>query len=419
MKFSQSSVKHIIVLCLFSLFTIYLNFHLFIDIIQLYNVDYHDTINQPRIFQSNATLVVHSTQNQSNATLIVHSNAFCDHLLPKKQFYIGFQHKTGHIIGQHLFKYLSEYCGHGFVLYHAKSMDNHPYLIYNLLNIINDTDTHMIYHFTRDPLSTILSGYNYWRNGKESWVKNRNVTTLHHDTRFIHFDYELNKSYDLARASTQNVVTRTPYHCYLDEFIFDSNFPFPFDIKHLKFAFDIDDNEYGVQWMANNNYSIAKWYKYLENRTDFYNGSIGYFEEFKRYFNCEFNDKYAMYQLIKKYHGENNDYHMFWNADWRNDFDQTLDRFLDSIHFVESEENRKILDAIHANETNDFNITNERKKFVKLVEPLKTNKAHSAGHFYKREQQLHQLLTLNEYVCKTIKKMTLMISAEWIHSEYC
>ena len=54
------------------------------------------------------------------------NSTFCLEILPKKQYFVGFQHKTGHIIGQHLFRYLAQFCGiKGFVI----ELDNKPSLV--------------------------------------------------------------------------------------------------------------------------------------------------------------------------------------------------------------------------------------------------------------------------------------------------
>lgn len=125
---------------------------------------------------------------------------------------------------------------------------------------------------------------------------------------------------------------------------------------------------------------------------------MGLYQEFKRYFNCEFKDKYAVYQLIKKYHGENNPLHTFWNDDVRADFEQNVMRFLDSVGMTDE---------------------SHRNQFLKLSEPLKGNKKHSAGHFGERDKQRDMLLSVDPFVCRTIRKMTEMISAPWNHGDHC
>ena len=390
---------------------------------------------------TNISLSISSNKYISSVSIMINNtiindfetNPYCKYLRPNVTFYIGFQHKTGHIIGQHLMRYLDKYCGHNSnhsstkykkrsrknKYFYAKQINNEPTLIYKLLNTnkINKNDV-FIYHFTRDPLNTILSGYNYWKNGKEGWVKKTNIKKLKHDTVFIKFNYNLNKSYNVYKKNGKvSISNKYPYKCYLDEYILNSNFPFDFDMKLLKYPpFNINDNKYNIKWMINNNYSISKWYTKLDKDSNYFNKSMGIFQEFKRYFNCEYNDKYSMYQLIKKYHGENNKYHIYWNDDIKYNFDQNMNRFLDSINFIETERNNKILEIYNVS---NFNITNERNKFFKLISELKGNKKHSAGNFESRDEQSHLLLSLNNYTCLNLKKMTTMISAPWNHSNYC
>ena len=348
----------------------------------------------------------------SNASVVNETNPFCKYLLPRKQFWIGFQHKTGHIIGQHLFKYLSEYCQYSHFSHAiAMELDNKPQKVFKLFNrAYTRKDEASIYQFIREPLNTIVSGFNYWKHGKEGWTRGKNFKSLHHDRRFIKFEYDTNTTYNPRQNST--TLTLEPYNCFLDRYIFESNFPFPFNVTDFEFAFDVNDSIYGIHWLAANNYSLSEWYQYLDE----HNRSIAMFEEFKRYFLCEFNDKYAIYQLVKLYHGENNKYHMFWNDDFRHNFDENVNRFLDSINFIASEQSDQIL---RMNGIKDFNITKERHKLFELMEPLRHNKQHSAGHFDERNDQIHALLSLNNYTCLTIKKMTLMISAPWNHPTYC
>lgn len=332
------------------------------------------------------------------------SNAFCTYLMPQKTYYIAFQHKTGHIIGQHLFRYLADYCHQkGFVL----ELDNKPKTVQSLMNGDAAHQKVMIYHFSRDPVNTVLSGYNYWRKGMEGWVNRADAVHVHHDRRFIKFNFERNTTYSLEERP--DAVTTRPYHCYLDEFILNSNFPFDFNVTEFEFAFNVNDTEQGVHWMLANNASISRWYQSMDL-------GLGVFQEFKRYFNCEFNDKYAVYQLIKKFHGENNKLHTFWNDHVRSHFEENIERFLDSINFVESKQN---LELLQRHNVHHFNITAERLKFVELAQPLKENRKHSAGNLEQRDDQMRALLTINNLVCLTLKRMTKMISAPWRHTQYC
>ena len=125
---------------------------------------------------------------------------------------------------------------------------------------------------------------------------------------------------------------------------------------------------------------------------------MGLYQEFKRFFNCEFNDQYAVYQLIKKYHGESNRLHTFWNDDVRDNFKENVLRFLDSVEM-----------------TTDV----DRRGFIELSKPLGGNTKHSAGHFGERDKQKELLLSLDPFVCRTIRKMTEMVSAPWNYKEHC
>ena len=75
----------------------------------------------------------------------------------------------------------------------------------------------MVYHFTRDPLNTIISGYNYWKNGME-WWNGEKLFTVHTDRRFLEFNFVTNRTIDHT--------TNWPYECFQDQYISESNFPF-------------------------------------------------------------------------------------------------------------------------------------------------------------------------------------------------
>ena len=152
------------------------------------------------------------------------------------------------------------------------------------------------------------------------------------------------------------------------------------------------------------------------NKLNNINYKIGLFWEFVRYFHCEWPSIYIFQQIGDK---------------WLNKAQYDIDEFM---HGEFDQNMNKILNQLISNK-DDFNnntqiIGQRTKLFDKLKNELDISQIkkvkedehldmHITHNQYDINVVTHDLLTLDNQICKVIKNMTILLRFDWEYSQYC
>ena len=331
------------------------------------------------------------------------SNPICKILFPSSIIFLH-HHKTGTILAKKIRTILIEYCG---IKYRNSTRHYyHDFLLYvnfrnNNDNINNDNDLRL--HFWRDPVLTIVSGFNYHMNCNEAWVsRNLSFKMLDAAAKVFNFETDIFKLYQMylnltwtfdidaetdaiwrdrlnenqksglkiyssGRPPWKAISIRMCYLYYLNLIV---------NLKRLKnygdfygFNINFDDTEihkiYNIfqqnKRKTRKNFviynSINTWYskRFKDKDTMKY----GLFFEMIRYL-------FAVYPSV--YH-----FHFNLNVDkdnalkmetWNNEFDKNLNIILDKLNLINTQENKE---KLKMNGLSHMDINKERTKLYYMI----------------------------------------------------
>eukprot|EP01084_Bolivina_argentea_P207867 354575_1 len=229
--------------------------------------------------------------------------------------------------------------------------------ICKVLSMVNDGSKFVALMMVREPLFTILSGFNYHAQGNEIWPK-RNMTqkTLH-----------------------PRGYGKPLYHCFKDVFN-DSKYA----INYIETTMY---NEYKKGF--NNNYANDEALQY------------GLYLEFTRFVNCEWNIHYSNYIGIKKHVK----YFLFVRFNWFSEYNakKSTVYVLKQLGIDNKVLLSKMLDTL------------EYYQHEAIVNKTR----HSTVGSFNKTHQIHLLLNYNQNVCLHIKKMNILLDFEWKYTQYC
>ena len=349
-------------------------------------------------------------------------------------------HKTGWILSAALINDLSSFCG--------LQPNNISKLVVRHLTLnpqsLNQTlygtnfQTAILFHWLRDPVDTILSGFYYHLKAGERWLHSK-ISKSQHQFYKVHnndlyqdviesnidkTDY-FNKYWVLAKEVKPclNIPGNFSYIIY-EKYKVRNEWTLTqfYNALHVGNApvsmvrANTQSNGHIRGYSRNTNPSIHK----IENITD---DAMGLFWEFIRYFNCEWPHQYLMYQVGRKYF--HNNYIIFDLGSFESiiGFDDNIERLLDAINIVDNEENMMILNKYGVN----MSINNERDVLRTMMTKEDLNRhgirndkrGHSTKGSYDKHKSIELLLSVDKFVCQLIKNMTVLLHYEWKYIIYC
>ena len=350
-------------------------------------------------------------------------NPLCKYLLTYPLF-SQHHHKTGSVLSNHIRNHLAQWCGlmddseaYNKSLTHR--LIARPDILYEILYETNHSIA-VLFHFIRDPVDTILSGYYYHLKAQENWLRR-------HTIRSTAFGYPRVQNLNLYRDIIYGEVNEDDY--FKKYWVTTKKARFCFDLPkniNIKFFDEFKRNGYHLDIHMTvkgfyhlfysgpvDDYILRK----RENRDiKIRNDEYGLFWEFIRYFNCEWSYQYLMKEIGNKYF---NIYMPFDLRSFEKDqrFDKNVNEIMDVWNIIDNKENNDILKKAGII---NMNITDERND---LYQRLRIEKYARHGHGTKgkfdKDKSIELLLSLNESVCQLIKNMTVLLNFEWKHQSYC
>ena len=428
------------------------------------------------------------------------NNSLCLTLFPRKITFHSF-HKTGIMLSREMQQCILNFCRvtsqcnmnqlNGWYtnsyldwpFFDRKSLNtNHGYK-YNLMVNRNSYTTarsnniHLYILYIRDPLSTIVSGYNYHASGVEPWSKwNLNPKTINKSINYMIRDAS-GRIASHKRNFNHRVVTQLAdtYNIHEMDYFWDtikSNCDDCSWISSMKIQFNkmIDDSKqrninmnntnenvnynYGIDdliWRLNlseyvfkNGISIANWYLLDKNMI---------FWEFIGYCKSVFVNMVTFYHPIKNIlsltaeerqkkqkrdmFGLRPHYKVFRMESFFTAFNHTVDVFLhNDLNIVDTKQNiynlrknmKRYKDA--NDQTISQYILDQRKKLFDILhtlsvdDPRLTNKEHIhvSGKGTETQQAIQlkkRLLSIHPVICEMIKQLTLSLDYHWSFDDYC
>ena len=351
------------------------------------------------------------------------TNPLCKHIL-KYPLFMQHHHKTGSVLSNHIRKHLAKWCG---------LMDDNDTINTSLTYRIN-AESHILhkifyetnhssvvlFHFVRDPVDTILSGFYYHLMAKESWLKQHTIgTTKYGFLRVRNLDLYKDIIYD--NVDDDNYFEKYWITTKKTKLCFD----LPNDIN-IKFFNQFKNNKYrlDVHMTVQDFYSVfaSKWVKEhvwksrKRKGIKIENDQFGLFWELVRYYNCEWSYQYLMRRIGDKYFDNYLalDLHSF---EGDASFDRNMNQIMDAWNIIDNEKNNDILvraGVVNMNISDETNDLFERLRIERFV-----RKHHYTKGRFDKKKAIELLLTLNESVCELIKNMTTLLHFEWKHETFC
>ncbi len=308
-------------------------------------------------------------------------NNTCD--LNLSNILFGAHHKTGTVLLNWWFRiYIDGYFHNKCDNYTMKINYEHcleyrmiTNFISNKLNNKNKNRSKMdhisIINIVRNPIDSILSGYNYHLFADEHWLQMSLLEVVNSNRKIIQFKKEkshMDYSYNLKKL------------CYGDIIL-----------KLVNSAKDI-----------NKTMSIQQIYLALDIH-------IGIYFEYERYIKCEYNyDIYPSYIGIKelKYH-KYNEYIHGYNIKlehFKTDYSASCDHLLNLMGI----QNKK-----------DKHLLTQRLELSNSDHRIRSQREHFTDGTFNKTKQIEILLNHNINQCLYLKNITVLLDYQWKYSEYC
>eukprot|EP01084_Bolivina_argentea_P007210 13560_1 len=323
-----------------------------------------------KILPSNAIL-----PNKRNHIIHTHQ-PLCD--IYWNTTFFGSHHKSGTVLlnfflRRQIEKYISSKCilnTNVNILYsHWLSLKTINDFIHNSLN--NITKQHIkIINIIRNPLDSVLSGYNYHLWSKEKWL-HKTITNMY-DSSVAVLSYQERKHIPYKTLALKNFCHSTLFL----ELLNSNNIP--------------------------NNISINQLYNTM-------NISVGVSFEYMRYKKCEFDfEIYPSYRRIMELEYINDEYiHVanFRLENFATNYNESVLGLLDVIGIWKETHRQNLLRIFAKGDINSINSKN-------------STPGHSTrGTFDKSEQTDALLQDMNR--CLQLKNMTLLLDYKWKYRKYC
>eukprot|EP01083_Nonionella_stella_P071842 193236_1 len=353
---------------------------------------------------SNMTLSVDQRRtvchNVDDALCVAVSNPICKYILRYPVLYQN-HHKTGFALSKKMARELNIFCGISKAnqsrIMKRLDVDDIPPMLLSHSSFTN----HILFHFMRSPISTILSGFYYHKKANEPWL----LTTPMKMSSYLFSrvqNIELYSDVMMADVNKSNF-----YQKYWDV---SAKVTRCFSVPLALDKFADPHNWYSVRY----EHSVQTFYNELVNE------QMGLFWEFIRYFNCEWPQIYLMRRIGLQHFTH---YHRFNLDDFgsHSGFVDNMNVFVDILNVMDSEQNRQILR--HRNGTH---IQRERSALLKLLQRHDLHKSESTknrGHVtageYDRNVSIAWLLSVDTTVCLILRNLTLWLDFDWYYAAYC
>ncbi len=303
--------------------------------------------------------------NLDNKLQIIPKPQLCD--LNFSNVLLGAHHKTGTmLLTRHFQKAIQDFQKEKCNISNLEIPKEYCLNKESILSFINNKNGAKIINIVRNPVDTVLSGYNYHLKSREKWLFN---------------DINEQKKYYqkvLLRQKKKNNIryNAIKLHCQYNI------------IQKLSKNLSVSENNIHSLY---NNLTLDK----------------GLYFEYSRFINCEFNlDILESYQTIKYLKNKFKKYYHYKFINMRlesfsNDYNDSVIKFLDFIDIYDK--NQRDLFKILIN----YNIKTNFKK-----------RSHITQNTYNRENQIKILLN-DSSICKNFKNMSLLLNYDWEYINYC
>ena len=284
---------------------------------------------------------------------------------------LGTHHKTGTVLivwnfRKYIINYYKQQCPNHNVGEILKFICLSLYETNNIIKMSNPYHISLI-HSIREPVDTILSGFNYHViNMREIWLHRPLLQWINKQL------YILNRSPNNIKAKNLYLNAKTVYNA----------------INSIKNIYNITNNK-----------TIYEIYNILNDN----NKQYGLYVEYQRYINCEFPDIISVYNRINEINNNNNKYihaKNFRLENFKHYYKQTCYQVMDVLGIK--------------NESDRANLYETMKKSGNI----KKN-SHATQGSYNKTEQIYLLLTKDIKQCLHIKNMTIALNYLWQYTQFC
>ena len=393
----------------------------------------------------------------------------CQLLFPSRIHLIA-HHKTGTVLSRNILREIDNFC-------HSEWDSSMQMSFVRFLGEDHFNNHHsnvsVHFHFVRDPVLTIISGFHYHQSCDELFATHpitaRNIeivfnffgkSTNLQTVRSLYHDLVYGFRDDLDRGIIEEIryIDRTTKQqkSLIRDFWgqrkgrMGIRYMFLFYMQYLAFSVDLNGfgDFYGFHLdfddlEINRKFNIFRNLSTLSNDTSHdmtnYNQfmqqfgtedmiGFGLYFSMIRYLFVVFPEIYSVhFDVLSAAERQANVYKM---EDWMSDFDGTIRRFMNALNLMPTDENKKILES---NDCGTVHIGFERRMLGKALNHLDSTKenkyAFRMSHHSKmmmhvhsgrnNTKYIHELLTFDEQICCLLKHVTLLIEYEWMYTEYC
>ena len=240
----------------------------------------------------------------------------------------------------------------------SEKSSNHLIILSKLLDK-NPNQSYIPIMMVREPLHTILSGYNYHAQGSETKWTDANL---------------MDGQAQLKRDSLPLI------HCFVNIF------------NRSEYVIDVASTMYR---------EYAKGFENDYNDTNAL--QYGLYLEFTRFVNCEWPLHFGNYQEIK--YNSKYKWFLFLRFEWfhRYNYSQSVEYFMKQLNVSDD----ALMDDLLKGDLE--NVRAQKNETI----------LHITKDRYDEEKQINLLLTYSDSVCLYIKKMTLMLDGLWRYHSFC
>ena len=271
-------------------------------------------------------------------------------------------------------------------------------------------EKHIFLHFIREPISVILSGYNYHKTSYEKWFEDplrtggktfclfESMESTTEDNDIVVNGLKLTGLKSIANSSSKLIAVNQVLNDMQDkglQYVYQNvNIETGILIEYQRYLC----REYFVQAQLMNNIKQSQLSNNLNS--DDLRIKWGYNVKFEYFFGFQFienikNDNFQLYQFLQK----------------QSIFDDSVTKLLAVLgivpYNVNDDERKGLMEIL------------SQYKMSNLKESVLARDDHITKGKYNQTHQIHLLLSSSKQICLDVKQKTMILEYNWMFPEYC
>eukprot|EP01083_Nonionella_stella_P266921 902293_1 len=374
-------------------------------------------------------------------------NPICQLLFPSRIKFL-FHHKTGTVLSRNLLKKISQFCRST----HHGQLDSYLLFIgYEHFNNNTNEQQHNFtyFHFVRDPVLTIISGFHYHKTSDEGFATH-NFSLQRIQYAFLFFDNSTDLTHiqhmynalmfgfwdDLKSGVIPDAMyidKTTKYQRQMLRNFWDRRkgrmgirYMFLYYMQHLAFTMDLKhygdfygfDLDFDDEWI-NNEYMYNEYRKdgFTLNYNAFMKGFEGEQMKYGLYF-AMIRYLFVVYPEVYEFHHNVEHKYVFQMEEWMHNYRAALNKLVDGLNLVDTVANRGILEENYCGE---ISITDARSRLIDILNAENPHRVRDDHVHVSRNNTVYidVLLRIDAHICLLLKHITMAIDYEWKYDEYC